>query len=328
MTSLSNISFAANNTQTQPQKKEIVYVSKNPDAVVNATGVVAGTAGMVGGAVLGGTVGVCKLPAGIASAVAGTNYAGALSGTLNGFKSAVAASPELSNLVNAFKTTKSPQAAEEIITIAKTLTERLNTTFKDDAPAKAVINKVLDPILNRTCLGFNVKGLSMGLAKLLTGWIPSGMPILGKLNPSSTVIMRKGFTESLAAGFADSAVNLASLSPEEKQAWGRVVKQIQHEFMNNPKLKTTNAIGKAIGAMFKDFNWIAEPLKNMQTALMDTAKNLNKGLGNAPLKTIGKWSAIGAAAGTAVSTLGWFGLKKGLMTKENEKAIATQNANA
>lgn len=331
MTSVSNVNFTANNpqaAQAKAPKKEVVYVSKNPNATVNATGVVAGTAGMVGGAVLGGTVGLCKLPAGIASAVAGTNYAGALKGTLDGFKNTVAASPELSNLVSALKNTSAPQASEEIITIAKTLTERLNSTFANDAAAKAVINKVLDPILNRACLGFNVKGLGMGLTKLLTGWIPSNIPILGKLNPSATVIMKKGFTESLAAGFADSAVNLANLSQEEKQAWGRVVREIKNEFMTNPKLKTTSAVTKAIGGMFKDFNWITEPLKNMQTTLMDTIKNLNKGLGNAPIKTIGKWSAIGAAAGTAVSTLGWFGLKKGLMSKENEKAVAAQAAEA
>lgn len=328
MTSISNVNFTANKNQTPQQKKEVVYVSKNPNAVVNATGVVAGTAGMVGGAVLGGTVGLCKLPGGITSAVVGADYAGALKTTLDSFKSAVTASPELSNLVNAFKTTSSPQAAEEIITIAKTLTERLDNTFKNDAAAKAVINKVLDPILNRTCLGFNVKGLGMGLTKLLTGWIPSCIPILGKLNPSATVLMSKGFTESLAAGFADSAVNLANLSPEEKQAWGRVAKEIKNEFMTNPKLKRTSAIGKAIGAMFKDFNWITQPLKNMQTSIVDTVKNLSKGVGNAPIKTIGKWSAIGAAACGTLSTLGWFGLKKGLMTKENEKAIASQGQNA
>ena len=77
--------------------------------------------------------------------------------------------------------------------------------------------------------------------------------------------------------------------------------------------------------MFKDFNWITEPLKNMQNTIIETAKGLNKNLGNAPIKTIGMWSAIGAVACGTLSTLGWLGLKKSLMTKENEKALKAGN---
>lgn len=330
MTSVSNLSFAANNTQaTQAKapKKEVVYVSKNPDATVNATGVVAGTAGMVGGAVLGGTVGVCKLPGGIASAVAGTDYAGALRGSLDGFKNAVASSPELSNLVNTIKGANAPAVGEELITIVGTLSERLNQTFAGDKHAKAVIDKVIDPIIKSINVKSNFRGYGSGIREQIKS--PLGqtiMKFIGFNKKTSSIV--GGFVGNLAKGITQSVENIKNFTPEEKAAWGDVAKQIKEELKHNPKIKMTGDLGKALSAMCKDFNWITDPLKNMQTTLMDTIKNLNKGLGNAPIKTIGKWSAIGAAVCGTLSTLGWFGLKKGLMTKENEKAIAAQNSAA
>lgn len=326
MTSISNISFAAN-TQTQQPKKDVVYVSKNPDAVVNATGVVAGTAGMVGGAVLGGTVGVCKLPGGIASAVAGTDYAGALKGSLNGFKQAVAASPELSNLVNTLKGANAPAVGEELVTIVGTLSERLNQAFAGDKHAKAVIDKVIDPIVNSLSVKKNIRGYGSGLREQIKSPIGQTiMKVLGFNKKTSSIV--GGVVGNFAKGITQSVENIKNFTPEERSAWGRVAGQIKQELQHNPKVKMTGDLGKAVSAMFRDFNWITEPLKNMQTTLSDTIKNLNKGLGNAPIKTIGKWSAIGAAACGTLSTLGWFGLKKGLMKKENEKMIASQQSAA
>ena len=98
--------------------------------------------------------------------------------------------------------------------------------------------------------------------------------------------------------------------------------------MTNPKLKTAGAVTKAVGAMVSNFDWIKEPFKNAQKTLAGLIKDVNKTFGNAPLKTIGKWSGIGAVVCGTISTLGWFGLKKGLMTKEVQKAEAAKVANA
>lgn len=329
MTSLSNINFTASNTpvqQTKEEKKEVIYVSKNPNATVNATGVVAGTAGMVGGAVLGGTVGVCKLPAGIASAVAKTDYAGALTGTLNGFKQAVAASPELTNLINTLKGSNSPAAAEELLTIVNTITQRLNNTFSGDKHAKAVIDKVIDPIINSLTLKKNVRNYGSGIRATITSPIGQTiMKVLGFNKKTSTVV--GSVVGNFATGIARSVENIKNFTPEEKAAWGKVAKEIKQELQHNPKVKMAGDLGKAVSAMTRDFSWITNPLKNAQSTLIDTIKNLNKCLGNAPIKTIGKWSAIGAVTCGTLSTLGWFGLKKGLMIKENEKTIASQGVN-
>ncbi len=322
MTSFSNVNFTADNIAQQPQqqKKEIVYVSKNPNATVNATGVVAGTAGMVGGAVLGGTVGVCKLPAEMVASVAGTKYSDVFTSSLKGFKDAVKSSPELTALTDAFKNLKSPQASEEIINITKTLSERLEHAFINDVEAKAVINKTIDPILDSLTLKKNLRNIGSGYRTTVKS--PIGQAVLKFLgfNKKTSSIVGSA-VGNVAAGFTTAAENISKFTPEEKEAWGRVTREIKNEFLTNPKFKTSSAVGKALSAMFKDFNWLTEPLKNMQNTIIETAKDLNKNLGNAPIKTIGKWSAIGAAACGTLSTLGWFGLKKGLMTKENEKAL-------
>jgi len=341
MTSFSNVNFTADNIAQQPQqqKKEIVYVSKNPNATVNATGVVAGTAGMVGGAVLGGTVGVFKLPAEMVASVAGTKYGDVFTRSLSGFKSAVASSPELSSLVDTMKNVKSPEAAEEFITIVKTISERLNTTFAHDADAKAVIDKVINPISKIFCLDNNLIGGGRIAAKWGRNWFTEFLDRKLSLRPKTALkgltiskfilgfdeIKPTTFARILLPGISEkiafAADNMAHFTPEEKAAWGRVARQISEELEHNPKVKFSKDLCKALSAMFKDFNWLTEPLKNMQNTIIETAKGLNKNLGNAPIKTIGKWSAIGAAACGTLSTLGWFGLKKGLMTKENEKAL-------
>ncbi len=77
--------------------------------------------------------------------------------------------------------------------------------------------------------------------------------------------------------------------------------------------------------MGKDLTWITEPLKNMQKSIVQGAKDLNKGLGKAPIKTIGKWSAAGAAICGTVSTLGWLLFKKSIMRKEQKKLDNLQN---
>ncbi len=309
-----------NKSQLDKTKKDVVYVSKNPDAVVNASGVVAGTAGMVGGAVLGGVVGACKLPASITSAVATTNYGEVLTNSLNGFKAAIKSSPELTGLADALKNIRSPQASEELINITKTLSTRLEQAFINDPEAMSVINKTIDPIINSLTLKKNLRNVGSGLRTRVKSPIGQAILKLVGFNKKTSTIVGSA-VGNIASGFTTAAENIAHFTPEEKAAWGRVAKEIKNEFMTNPKLKTSSAVGKAIGSMFKDFSWLTEPLKNMQGTVLDTVKGLNKKLGYAPIKSIGKWSAIGAVACGTLSTLGWFGLKKGLMTKENEKAV-------
>ena len=110
-----SVNFKGNNEQVKPidkkeEKVKTVYVSKNPDAAVNATGVVAGTAGMIGGAALGGTVGLCKLPGELIATVAGQNYAQVVKDSANGFKEALKAHPGFAQFIGAIKNANSPVA--------------------------------------------------------------------------------------------------------------------------------------------------------------------------------------------------------------------------
>ncbi len=111
---------------------------------------------------------------------------------------------------------------------------------------------------------------------------------------------------------------IQNFTPQEKEAWTKVCNQIITEFEKNPKIKTSTGIVKGLKEMCKDSGWITEPLKAMQRSIVEGAQNLNKGMGKAPLKTIGKYSAIGAAACATISTLGW-ALFKGLLVKKETK---------
>ena len=106
------------------KKKEIVYVSKNPEAAANAAGVIAGTAGMTGGAVLGGVVGASKLPGEYVKQIATQDYKKIVTDTFTTFKSSISDAPQFKELANAIKEAKSPQVSEELINIVNTLSDR------------------------------------------------------------------------------------------------------------------------------------------------------------------------------------------------------------
>lgn len=318
-----------NNTQ-------VVYVSKNPEAVVNATGVIAGTAGMIGGAVLGGTVGVCKLPGELAATVAGQKYGEIIKNSAKDFKMALKNTPAFADFLKTLNEIKSPEAVEEIIEISETLTKRLNETFKNDPAAKSVIDDVLDPFIKALSLKNNFTsyvsgairtGLKEGAEEEAKSGIktffktPAGQTILKVLgfNKKTTKIIG-GVTGNAAEGIAEAAMNIRNFTPEQKEAWGRVCNEIIVEFEKNPKIKASTGLVKSLKGMSKDTKWITEPLEALQKNIVEGAQNLNKGLGNAPIKTIGKWSAIGAGVCTVISTLGWAILKKVLIKKETSKA--------
>lgn len=343
------INFKGSSIQHEPkvqtqneveQKTKTVYVSKNPDAAVNATGVVAGTAGMVGGAVLGGTVGVCKLPAELASTVASQKYGELIQNSFTDFKAALKNNPAFADLLTTLKGIKSPEVAEEIIEISATLTNRLNETFKNDAAAKSVIDEVIDPFIKSLSLKKNFmsygrvavkKGLEDGAKEVAEKEAKSGIKTFFKTPFGQTILKAVGLnrktskivgdiTGNAAQGITEAAINIRNFTPEQKEAWTRVCNEIVSEFEKNPKIKTSTGLVKSLKGLAKDTNWITEPLEALQKNVVEGAKKLNSGLGKAPLKTIGKWSAIGAAACATVSTLGWLVFKKVLMKKETSKA--------
>ncbi len=309
--------------ETKKSKEKVVYVSKNPDRTVAATGVVAGTGGMIGGAVLGGVVGVSKLPGEYMRTLAGQDYAKVVADSANGFKAAVQNSPEMQNFIQTLRNAKSPQVAEEILNIAGTMSERLHGAFANDPHASAVIDKVLDPIIKGVSVKKNIRNYGSGVRGQIKSPVgQSIMKLLGFNKKTSKIV--GGVTGNFAEGFAKAVENIKNFTPEEKQAWGKVAKQMFTEFENNPKIKVSKDMLKAIGGLGKDFKWFTEPFKAMQEAILDGIKRLDKGLGMAPVKTIGKWSAIGALTCGVVSLLGWLGLKGMLMKKESAKTQAVQ----
>ncbi len=324
MTSVAKVSFTAdktqvtNKTEENSRPKNVTYVSKNPDRTVNATGVVAGTSGMIGGAVLGGTVGLVKLPGQLAKTFVGQDYAKIVSDSVNGFKNSIANSPQMLNLVQTLKSTNSAAVSEEILHIASTMSERLHSAFANDPHAAAVIDKIIDPIVKGLSVKKNLRNYGSGLRGKIESPIgQSIMKILGFNKKTSKIV--GSVTGNITEGFGKAVENIKNFTPEEREAWGKVAKQMMHEFENNSKIKVSKDMLKAIGGFGKDFSWITEPFRAMQKSILDGIKRLDRGLSNAPIKTIGKWSAAGAAVCGTISTLGWFGLKKMLMKKETEK---------
>jgi len=320
---------SANTADEKPKKgkkKEIVYVSKNPDRAVGATGVVAGTSGMVGGAVLGGLVGVAKLPGEITRTTLGQDYVSLLTKSYEGFKNSISNSPELQKFVSTITKTKSPETAEAILNIVSTMTERLHYAFANDPHASAVIDKIVDPIIKGVAVKKNFISYGSGYRGLIKS--PAAQTVLKFLgfNRKTSKIVGKT-TGHIAEGFAQAVENVKNFTPEEKQAWGRVTRQMFKEFENNPKIKSSVETLKAIGGLknlVKDPAWLTNPLRNMQKTILEGVKHFDRDLGNMPIKTIGKWSAIGALACGTLSTLGWFGLKKMLMKKETAKTQAAE----
>lgn len=320
-----SVNFKGNNEQVKAiekpeQKVKTVYVSKNPDAAVNATGVVAGTAGMVGGAVLGGTVGLCKLPGELAATIAGQNYAQVVKDAASGFKQALMTHPSFAEFIGAIKNVKSPEAMEELVEISRTLTTRLHTVFQNDPDAAKIIDEVIDPFIKSLSVKENFRNYtSLGVKNTVKS--PVGqtiMKLLGFNKKTSKIV--GSIAGHVSEGITQAAINIQNFTPEQKEAWKKVCDQIVVEFEKNPKIKTSTGIVKGLKGMFKDSKWITEPLKAMQTSIVEGAQELNKGMGKTPLKTIGKWSAIGAAACATISTLGWAMFKGLLVKKETKKA--------
>ncbi|MCQ2957606.1 MAG: hypothetical protein MJ180_01750 [Candidatus Gastranaerophilales bacterium] len=283
--------------------KDKVIISKNPDRVVNATGVVAGVGGLMGGATLGGIVGTFKLP--------GELVKGGIKNvknTIDDFGQAIKNSPQMTNIANTIRNAKNPAAAqEEILTVIKTLSDRLNETFKNNAAAKSVIDKIVDPVINSVTVKNNIRSYGSGLSGMCKS--PKGQIILKLLgfNKKTSKIVGD-VTGNLAEGITQSVVNIRSFNTAEKAAWGEVLSQIRQEFASNPKIK----VSKAVADLFKDARWITEPFAALQTGLT----KITKGIGLAPLKSIGKWAAIGGGACTIISLVVWGGLKKFLMKNE------------
>ena len=150
-----NVESAENSGKKR--KKEVVYVSKNPEAAANAAGVVAGTAGMTGGAILGGMVGVSKLPGEYVKQVATQDYKRIVKDTFTTFKASLADSPQFKDLIKAIKEAKSPQVSEELINIVNTLSERLHQTFKGNPDACAVLDKIVDPFIKQLSVKKNIR---------------------------------------------------------------------------------------------------------------------------------------------------------------------------
>ena len=338
MSQISAVSFQGD----KAPKKEIVYVSKNPDRAVNATGVVAGTAGMVGGAVLGGTVGIAKIPGEVARSVVKPDYGKILNDTFETMKSSVTSAEQIKNLKTAVNGLKNPETAEEIVKIMGSMTERLHTALKNDPAATEVLNKVVDPLVNALSVKKNFRNYMSAFVgnfqnKNSVGEMVDGvkqaknsslgqviLKVLGFKKPTSKIV--RDVTANFAESIAQVAENVKNFTPAEKEAWGKIMKQIGEEFKKNPKVKVSQDVLQSLKEMFKDISWLTAPLSKFQESAANAVKSVDKGLGNLPIKTIGKCSAIGAAICGTLSTLGWFGLKSMLMRKETAKTDAYQKS--
>ena len=331
--SSANTSTSANaNTKTEKEpKKEVVYVSKTPEAAVNAAGVVAGTAGMTGGAILGGVVGASKLPGEYVKQIATQDYKKIVSDTFTTFKSTISDAPQFKAFADAVKEAKSPQVSEELANIVNTLSQRLHETFKNNKEAAAVIDKVVDPFINSISLKKNVRsyagiaGKAGNIRSKVKSPIGQGVLKLLGFNKKTSSIARD-VTGNVAEGIAKVVENIRNFTPAEQKAWKEVSKEMFKELEKNPKVNLSTNLARAIKRMIQKPDWITEPFKTLKTTLIDAAKGLNKSLGKAPIKTIGLHSVVGAVACTALSILGWLGLKKTIMKKEVAKAEAAAAA--
>jgi len=345
MTDIPKVSVTQPKVQTTAEKKpkkDIVYVSKNPDATVNATGVVAGTSGMIGGAVLGGVAGAVRLPRELAKITLESDYGKNLGDSFKNLKNGIVNSAEVTELMNAFRGVNAPVAAEGIINIAATLRTRLYDAFVYDDAAKAVIDKTIDPIVysltprnnKRSYLGGLLrKQLDPATVNKLEFYAqqPGVKGLVAKLlgfNKSTSRIIGD-VVGNFGQGLSQAVLNIKNFTPEERAAWGRVSDKMFEEFEKNPSLKKFSDITRALKNMSRNSNWLSDPWKAFNDAIhgnIDGIKNMIKTLDKKVIralafKTVGAGSIIGAVVCGTLSTLGWFGLKKGLMTKENEKAV-------
>lgn len=297
---------------------------------------------MVGGAVLGGTVGIAKIPGEIAKGVAGVDYAKITKDTFETMKNSVSSAEQIKNLKTAFNGLNNPETAEEIVKIMGSMTERLHSAFANDPATMRVIDGVVDPLVNALSVRKNFRNYMSAFTanfqnKHSAGEMVDGvkqaknsslgqliLKVLGFKKPTSKII--GDATANFAESIGKVAENVKNFTPEEKEAWGKIMKQIGAELENNPKVKVSKDVLKSVTEMFKDISWLTEPLSKFQESAKNAVKSIDKGLGNLPIKTIGKWSAIGAVACGTLSTLGWFGLKSMLMRKETAKTDAYQKS--
>lgn len=294
--------------------------SKGPDRVANSMGVVTGTCGMIGGGILGGTIGIFKLPAETAKVFVNHDYETAIKNAFGAFGESFKSNQSIkqlkfgfSKLFEELNNTKSPEAAEELLNIAKTLASKLNETFAHDATAKGVVNKVLDPLISSVPLRKNMHLIGSGIGKLL------GIPI-----KTTTVVTN--VTSKVVKGIGTTIANIQSFTPEEKEAWGKVAKQISKELSTNPNIQKskkvlthTRLIFRKLKNLTKDSKWFGEPLKELQGTLVKEIKKIDLKLSLAPVKTMGIYAVLGSVACGTISILGWLGLKKILLPKSKEK---------
>lgn len=339
-------------TKETTETKAIVKTSKNPDRIANSAGVVAGTSGMIGGAVLGGTVGLYRLPGETIKTLASQNYSQLAAETVTNFTQSIKSntaiqgmSGSVSGLLNEIKSIKSPEAAEEFLQIAKTMSERLNTTFANDEAAKNVINKIFDPLVSSVSVNKNKKGIiGCILTKLkkkpkteidvddIVEVSKKARPLMGPKTkaimkflgfPVTTTTVVSGFSANITKHIGAILDNIQNFTPEEKVAWRKVAGQMSTELATNPKIiASKNMLGhlKTFGESLKELtqstDWIEKPIKALQESIVEGARNLNKGLTKTPIKSIGLFALAGSAICGTIATAGWFGLKKLLMPKE------------
>lgn len=349
MTSISRISFAGetvNNAKTvdnkeNNKKEKPVYVSKNPDRAVAATGVVAGTSGMIGGAVLGGVAGAVRLPREFANIAVSSNYGQAIQQTLQNVKLDLTNSAQLKELTTALNGLNANNTSEGILNIAGTLTKRLHNAFANDKAASSVIDKVFDPIIGSVTVRKNKKGLLAGIInKAMTpaqaakvdrimqqpGVKGTILKLLGFGIPTSRILGKA--TGNIAEGLSQAVLNVKNFTPAERAAWKKVSAQIFEEFEHNKSLKAFGGVAKALKGMAANTDWLKNPLNSLTQGLKTNVdgivkliKNLdNKVIGKLCFKTIGAGSVIGAAVCGTLSLLGWSAFKTGLMKKETAKS--------
>ena len=351
MTSISRISFAGENVNNAKpidnkennKKEKPVYVSKNPDRAVAATGVVAGTSGMIGGAVLGGVAGAVRLPRELTNIAVNSNYGQAIQQTLKNVKLDLTNSTQLKELTTALNGLNSTNASEGVLNIAGTLTKRLHNAFAHDKAASSVIDKVFDPIIGSVTVRKNKKSLLAGIinkamspkqaAKVdrimqQPGVKGTILKFLGFGIPTSRIIGKA--TGNITEGISQAVINVKNFTPEERVAWKKVSAQIFEEFEHNKSLKAFGGVAKALKGMAKNTDWIKDPLNSLTEGLktnVDGIKNLIKTLdkkviGKLCFKTVGAGSVIGAAVCGTLSLFGWSAFKNGLMKKETAKTEA------
>lgn len=331
-----------NNKDAKTKESQVVRYKKdrNPDRIANSMGVVAGTNGMVGGSIIGGLVGAFKLPFEAAKTAVNQDYGAIVGDSLDVFKKDFVSNPSIEGLKNGlldlgneFKSTNSAEAAEEILNILNTMSGRLHETFKNDEAAKNVIDKVIDPLVSSVSLNHNKKSLIGVVAKAIFSKgkteesTPKMLAILKGLGfPIKTTTITANVMGNFAKGVGECVDNIQTFTPEEKEAWGKVAKQITNELEKNPKIqKSKNIINhltnifNSAKELFKDADWINKPLKGIQKTLTNGIEKASNNISLEPVKTIGKYAIIGSLAGGLISVLGWYGLKKALMHKNKDE---------